>query len=94
MEVTDVECQRESTEVVDNEGGEDDQQDRHQEPEQPPEEARHTASNAHGAQLPPNGQCMQAIRPIPSYPVRTSHTSHEVWAKQARAVLSAVSHER
>ena len=80
MEVTDVECQRESTKVVDDEGGEDDQQDRHQEPEQPPEEARHTASNAHGGQLPPNGRCMPAIRPILSYPARTSHTSHEVWA--------------
>ena len=60
VEITDMEREGESTEMVDDKGGEDDQQNRHQDPKQPPEEARHTASNAHGGQLPINSQCMPA----------------------------------
>jgi hypothetical protein len=65
VEVTDVEREGESTEMVDNKGGEDDQQNRHEDPKQPPEEARHTASNTHGGQLPINSRCMQAIARTP-----------------------------
>jgi hypothetical protein len=61
VEITDMEGEGESAEMVDDKGGEDDQQNRHEDPKQPPEEARHTASNAHGGQLPINSQGMPAI---------------------------------
>src|SRR6266567_1276277 len=48
VEVADVQGEAEPAEVMDDQRGEDDQQDRHEEPEQPPEEGRHTASYAHG----------------------------------------------
>ena len=59
MEVTEVELQVKATEMVDHQCGEYDQQQRHEDPKQPPEEGRHTASKAHGGQLPPNGRCMR-----------------------------------
>lgn len=61
VEITDMEGKAESTEVVDQQGGEENQHDRHENPEQRPQEARHTAANAHGAHLPANRQSMRAI---------------------------------
>jgi hypothetical protein len=49
VEITDVEGKVEPAEVMDDQSGEDDEQDRHYEPKQPPEEGRHTASYTHGA---------------------------------------------
>jgi len=48
VKVTDVEGEAESAEVVDQQGGEENQQDAHQNPKQRPQEGRHSVAHAHG----------------------------------------------
>jgi len=56
-----MEGKTESTEVMDQQGGEENEQDRHENPKQRPQEVRHSAANAHGAHLPANSQSMPAM---------------------------------
>jgi hypothetical protein len=83
-----MEREGESAEMVDYKGDEDDQQNRYEEPKQPPEEARHTASNAHAGQLPTNNQCMQAAernRLFPPFPSVSRPTSRSPRTSAFRA---------
>src|SRR5262249_9288092 len=73
-----MEGEAESTEVVDQQGGEEYQHDRHENPKQRPQEARHTAANAHGGQLPANSQSMQGTRARFNPPF--DDHSGQVWA--------------
>src|SRR6266702_7316365 len=65
VEVADVEGEAETTEVMDYQRGEDQQQDRHENPKQPPQQGRHSASEAHGRQLPAIDRSMRAIKAFP-----------------------------
>jgi hypothetical protein len=81
VEITDMEGKTESTEMMDQQGGEENQHDCQEKPEQCPEEARHAAANAHGGQLPANSQSMRAIsRKVSTLRSRTIGTiSWQAW---------------